>query len=138
MQADAVKNLQVGDEVPPLVKPIAQRQIDVYSGVRPRSIHSDEDWARQKGFKTTLAQGMMSSAYVSQMMMRLLGGGYVRGGKMSIAFIKPVHQGDTLTLRGVVKEKIPENGRTRVVLDVWCENQDGVKTMAGTASGLYD
>jgi len=137
VQADAVKNLQVGDEVPPLVKPIAQRQIDVYSGVRPRSIHSDEDWARQKGFKTTLAQGMMSSAYVSQMMMRLLGGGYVRGGKMSIAFIKPVHQGDTLTLRGVVKEKIPENGRTRIVLDVWCENQDGVKTMAGTASGLY-
>lgn len=138
MPSDAASTIQVGDELPPLVKPIAQRQIDVYSGVRPRSIHSDEDWAHKKGFKTTLAQGMMSTAYVSQMMMRFLGGRYVRGGSMSVAFIQPVYAGDTLTLRGVVKEKVPEDGRTRVVIDVWCENQDGVKTMVGTASGLVD
>lgn len=138
MPASVAAAIQVGDELPPLVKPIAQRQIDVYSGVRPHSIHSDEEWARKKGFRTTLAQGMMSSAYVSQMMMRLLGGSYVRGGKMSIAFIKPVCAGDTLTVRGIVKEKIPEDGRTRIVVDVWCENQDGIKTMAGTASGLAD
>ena len=30
----------------------------------------------------------------------------------------------------------PEDVETRVTVEVWCENQDGVMTMVGTASGL--
>ena len=126
----------VGRELPALVKELAQRRIDVYSGVRPRSIHTDEDWARQKGFRTTLAQGMMSTAYVSEMMTRLLGAGFVKGGTMSMAFIKPVYAGDRLTVHGVVRETRPEGAGTRVVVEVWCENQHGEKTAVGTASGV--
>lgn len=131
--ADAVG---VGQELPSLVKEMSQRRIDVYSGVRPRSIHTDEAWAHQKGFRTTLAQGMMSTAFASEMMTRLLGEGFVRGGTLSMAFIKPVYAGDRLTVRGVVKETRPEGGRTRVVVEVWCENQHGEKTAVGTASGV--
>jgi len=126
----------VGQEVPSLVKELSQRRIDVYSGVRPRSIHTDEAWAHAKGFRTTLAQGMMSTAYVSEMMTALLGEGFVKGGAMSVTFVKPVYAGDRLTLHGVVTDKRPENGATRVVVDVWCENQHGEKTAAGTATGL--
>jgi acyl dehydratase len=126
----------VGQELPSLVKEMSQRRIDVYSGVRPRSIHTDEAWAHQKGFRTTLAQGMMSTAFASEMMTRLLGAGFVRGGTLSMAFIKPVYAGDRLTVHGVVKETRPEGGRTRVVVEVWCENQQGEKTAVGTASGL--
>jgi acyl dehydratase len=128
--------LTVGQELPLLEKSLTQRHIDAYSGVRVRSIHTDEGWARQKGFRTTLAQGMMSTAYVSEMMTALLGAGFVKGGTMSVAFVQPVYAGDRLTVRGVVKELRPEAGRTRVVVDVWCENQHGQKTAAGTASGL--
>jgi acyl dehydratase len=128
--------LAVGQELPPLEKELTQRHIDAYSGVRVRSIHSDEAWARQKGFRTTLAQGMMSTAYVSEMMTTLLGAGFVKGGSMSVAFVQPVYAGDRLTVRGVVKEVRAEAGRTRVVVDVWCENQHGQKTAVGTASGL--
>ena len=127
--------IAIGHELPSLVKEISQRQIDAYSGVRPRSIHTDEAWARAKGFRAPLAQGMMSTAYVSEMMTQLLGAGFVKGGTMSVAFIKPVYVGDRLTVRGVVKEKRRENGATRVVVDVWCENQHGEKTAVGTASG---
>jgi len=130
------ETIAVGQELPTLVKEISQRQIDTYSGVRPNSIHTDEAWARKKGFRTTLAQGMMSTAYVSEMMTRLLGAGFVKGGTMSVAFIKPVYAGDRLTVHGVVKEMRPEGGATRVVVDVWCENQHGEKTAAGQASGL--
>jgi 3-hydroxybutyryl-CoA dehydratase len=128
--------IAVGGTLPALVKEISQRQIDAYSGVRPRSIHTDEAWARRKGFRAPLAQGMMSTAYVSEMMTRVLGTGFVKGGAMSLAFIKPVYVGDRLTVHGVVREKRPEQGATRVVVDVWCENQDGDKTAVGTASGL--
>ena len=57
----------IGQALPSLVKDVSQRRIDVYSGVKPHSIHSDDAWARQKGFRACLAQGMMSTAYVSQM-----------------------------------------------------------------------
>jgi acyl dehydratase len=125
-----------GAELPRLVKEISQRRIDVYSGVRPRSIHTDESFARAKGFPTCLAQAMMSTAYVSEMMTRFVGAGFVKGGTMSMVFIKPVLAGDRLTVHGVVKENRPEAGRTRVVVEVWCENQRGEKTAVGTASGL--
>jgi 3-hydroxybutyryl-CoA dehydratase len=129
-------SIRVGDELPPLKKPIAQRQIDTYSGVRPHSIHTDAEWARKKGFAAPLAQGMMSTAYVSQMMVQLLGEGFIKGGKMGVSFIKPVLAGDTLTMHGAVKSKDAEGAHTRVTVEFWCENQQGVKTMVGTASGL--
>ena len=130
------ESTRIGDELPPLTKPIAQRQIDAYSGVRPYSIHTDAEWARKKGFAAPLAQGMMSTAYVSQMMVQFLGEGFVKGGKMGVSFIKPVLAGDTLTVRGSVRSKDAEGAHTRVTVEFWCENQQGVKTMVGTASGL--
>jgi acyl dehydratase len=128
--------LEIGAELPPLVKNVEQRRIDCFSGVRPNSIHTDPEWARRKGFRAPLAQAMMSTAYVSQLMMQLVGQGFVKGGKMSVSFIKPVIVGDTLTVRGRVKSREPEGGNVQVTVEVWCENQDGVKTMVGTASGL--
>ena len=126
----------MGDTLQPLTKEITQRKIDVYSGVKPHSIHTDEAWARKKGFKAPLAQAMMSAAYVSEMMTRFLGAGFVKGGRLSMVFVKPVYVGDRLTVHGVVKERVAEGADTRVVVDVWCENQDGDKTAVGTASGV--
>ena len=126
----------VGDELPTLRKTIQQRQIDCYSGVRPNSIHTDTDWAQKKGFRVPLAQALMSTAYVSQMMVGFVGEGFVRGGRISVSFIKPVLAGDTLTVHGRIKSREPEGDKTRVSVEVWCENQDGVKTLVGSASGL--
>jgi 3-hydroxybutyryl-CoA dehydratase len=126
----------MGDTLPTLTKEISQRKIDVYSGVKPHSIHTDEAWAKKKGFQAPLAQAMMSTAYVSEMMTRFLGAGFVKGGTLSMVFIKPVYVGDRLTVHGVVKERLAETVGTRVVVEVWCENQDGDKTAVGTASGL--
>jgi acyl dehydratase len=134
--AGGTETIVVGSKLPSLTKEISQRKIDAYSGVRPRSIHTDEAWARAKGFRVPLAQGMMSTAYVSEMMTTFLGAGFVQGGSMSVTFTRPVYAGDRLTVHGVVTEKRTENGTTRVVVEVWCENQHGEKTMVGSASGL--
>jgi acyl dehydratase len=55
---------------------------------------------------------------------------------MSVSFTNPVIVGDSLTVRGRVKSHEREGDRSRVTVEVWCENQDGVMTMIGTASGL--
>ena len=136
MKPQTAKRLEVGEELPPLKKTIQQRQIDCYSGVRPHSIHTDPEWARQKGFRAPLVQAMMSTAYVSQLMVQFVGEGYIKGGKLSVAFTKPVYAGDTLTVRGRIRSREPEGDRTRVNVDVWCVNEDGVTTMVGSASGL--
>jgi 3-hydroxybutyryl-CoA dehydratase len=136
MSTTIADTITIGQELPTLTKQISQRQIDVYSGVKPKSIHTDEAWAHAKGFRTTLAQGMMSTAYVSEMMTAFLGSGFIEGGTMSVAFVMPVYAGDTLTVHGRVKEKQPDGADTRVVVEVWIENQIGQKTAAGTASGL--
>jgi acyl dehydratase len=135
MDTTAIAAVTIGQELPSIVKEIGQRKIDAYSGVRPRSIHSDEAWARQKGFKGCLAQAMMSTAYISELMTGAFGAGFVKGGTMSVAFVKPVYAGDRLTVHGVVKDKRQEEGGTRVVVEVWCENQHGEQTAIGTASG---
>ena len=95
-------SIKVGQVLPTLEKEISQRKIDAYSGVRARSIHTDQAWARQKGFRAPLAQGMMSTAYVSEMMTGLLGAGFVRGGTIARTFVAPVYADDRLTVRGVV------------------------------------
>lgn len=136
MKLPTVKALEVGDALPTLSKTIQQRQIDCYSGVRPNSIHTDPAWAKEKGFRAPLVQAMMSTAYVSELMVNFLGGGFVKGGKMSVAFIKPVYAGDTLTVHGTIKSRESEGNRTRVTVECWCENEEGVKTMVGSASGL--
>jgi acyl dehydratase len=138
MATTTTDTVSIGQELPQLVKDIPQRRIDAYSGVRPNSIHSDATFARRRGFRAPLAQAMMSTAYVSELMTRFVGAGFVKGGTMSLTFIKPVFAGDRLTVHGVVKERRPEHGRTRVVVEVWCENQDGDKTAVGTATGLLD
>jgi acyl dehydratase len=69
-------------------------------------------------------------------MTQFAGEGFVKGGSMSVSFIKPVLVGDTLTVHGRIKSREPEGDKVRVTVEVWCENQDGVKTMVGTASGL--
>ena len=136
MTTTAQTAIAVGHELPTLTKEIAQRRIDMYSTVRAKSIHTDEDWAKAKGFRAPLAQGMMSTAYVSEMMTAFLGAGFMKGGTIAMSFTQPVYAGDRLTVHGVVKEVRAEGDTTRVVVDVWCENQDGGTTAAGTASGL--
>lgn len=135
MQKQATKSLNVGDLLPVISKTISQRQIDCFSGVRPQSIHTDEEWAKKKGFRTTLVQAMMSTGYIAQLMTAYLGTGFVRGGKMAVSFIQPVFQGETITVHGLVKSRQPDGDRTRVEVEVWCQNKDGVKTAVGTASG---
>ena len=129
-------DIAVGYELTPLVKQLTQRQIDAYSGVKPHSIHADAAWAKAKGFRAPLAQGMMSTAYVSELMTTLLGEGFIQGGRMAVKFITPVYNTDTLTIYGTVIDKTSEAEATRVTVEVWAENQDGVKTMVGSASGL--
>lgn len=134
--------LTIGQKLGPVSRQLTQRQIDVYSGVKPGSIHTDLSWAKAKGFRTTIAQGMMSTAYVSALMTDLLGVGFIAGGQMDVRFLRPVFEGDTLTVSGTILGFVSEANRpfdansTRVRAEVEVRNRANELTLAGTASGL--
>lgn len=115
---------------------LRQEQINIYSGVKPGSIHTDRRWAEAKGFRTTIAQGMMSTAYVSALMTANLGAGFITGGRMDVRFLRPVFEGDTLTVSGTVTGFDRTDEGVRLLADVEVRNQDDELTLAGTASGL--
>jgi acyl dehydratase len=132
--------LSAGQRLGPLTRTVTQRQIDCYSGVKPRSIHTDEAWAKAKGFPTTIAQGMMSTGYVSALLTAAIGGGFVAGGRIDARFLRPVHCGDTLSVSGTITgfSRRPDDpaSRVEVHVELAARNQHGEQTMAATASGL--
>ncbi|MCB1739125.1 MAG: MaoC family dehydratase [Gammaproteobacteria bacterium] len=128
--------LEVGQQLPAVQRTLSQRQIDIYSGVKPFSIHTDPEWARAKGFSNTIAQGMMSTAYVSTLMTTAVGEGFVVGGGMDTRFLRPVLCGDRLEITGTVTGFSREQDRVRVHVSVAAHNQRNEQTMAGTSSAL--
>lgn len=128
--------LETGQVLSPLRRTLTQRRIDMYSGVRPHSIHTDVDWARAKGLRTTIAQGMMSTAYVSTLMTTAIGEGFVIGGRMDARFLRPVFCGDTLEVTGTVAGFSREHDRIRAHVVVAAHNQSGEQTLAAAGSAL--
>jgi acyl dehydratase len=100
-----------------------------------RNIHTDEEFAIERGLPTVVMEGMQTYAYVCQLLVERFGPDWFLGGKLSIAFTKLVLPGDELTVRAVITGRETVDSQSRVLLDVWCENQRGEKVVVGTASG---
>jgi acyl dehydratase len=98
------------------------------------NIHTDDEFAKSQGLKAVISDGMMMTGYCSEMMVRNFGMDYLTRGELRTKFIKPVYLKDTVhTLAKVLSTEPGENGTTVYKLDVWCENQDGVKVTDGDA-----
>lgn len=128
-------------ELTPIVRSVTQERMTAYSedsanALRGQSIHVQEEAARAAGFPTTVAQGLMSADYISELMTGALGQGWILAGRLSLAFVRPVLCGDTVTATGRLAETIDEGAFLRRVYDVWCENQRGEVVTVGRASGL--
>jgi 3-hydroxybutyryl-CoA dehydratase len=125
----------------PVIRRITQEKMTAYSedsqtARRGISIHIHEEIAQKAGLKGTIAQGLMSVDYISELMARTFGMGWIQRGELSVKFIAPVYAGDEITAKGVVKEQVVEGKLQRTLVEVWCENQAGQKVTVGTASAV--
>lgn len=126
-----------GEEIAPVSRRITLEMCQAFSGPE-KNYHNDRDMARMLGFPDVVVQGMMSICFVSEIMTRAFGAGWFLGGTLNVNLVNVVWGEDTVVTRGKVCEQLREGGKTRVVLDVWCEKPDGTKTVVGRASGLRD
>ncbi|MFI5340349.1 MAG: MaoC/PaaZ C-terminal domain-containing protein [Candidatus Methylomirabilales bacterium] len=132
----ARRGILPGTPLAPLVKRVMQDQIAVFSliGKHLKNIHTDLDVARKAGLPNTLAQGMMETVYLAELLTSFFGPSWFTTGWEKMKFIAPVLSGETVTARGVVTGESKDAEGTRVELEIWCENSAGKMTAAGWAS----
>jgi acyl dehydratase len=124
-----------GEPIGPLVRPITIAMCEAFSGPE-KNYHNDRESAQMLGFPDIVVQGMMTVCLVSELMSDAFGLGWIWAGKMDVRLVNVVWVGDVLATRGKVREEVPEGGRRRAHVDVWCEKADGTKALVGTASAL--
>lgn len=127
--------LKVGDRLSPVTRDVTnEKMIEFEKCVwdRGRNSHSDINAAKADGISRTIASGQNQMAFLHELLERNFGDSWVYGGQISVRYIHPVFAGDRLTAHGVVADLVDHGGRPGVVVQVWCENQNGVKTSAGT------
>ncbi len=123
------------------MRTLTQERMTAYSedsanALRGQSIHTDPALAKAMGYPNSVAQGMMSADYISELMTNQFEKGWLLNGRLSLAFVKPVFCGDMLTACAAPREELDEGAFIRRVYDVWCDNQHGKAVTLGTASGV--
>jgi acyl dehydratase len=129
--------LKVGDRLLTIAREVTEPKMVEFERVvwdRGSNSHSDPEAAKRDGLARPMASGQNQMAFLHELMERNFGDAWVYGGKISVRNIHPVYGGDFITPNGVVTEIAEVDGKTRVTVQIWCENQEGQKTSAGTAS----
>ncbi len=119
MSAAASLTPAAGSALPPLERHVTQATIDAYARASGdfNPIHVDPAFAAKGPFGRTIAHGLMTLAYVAEMLNAWSGGAFDAGGELDIAFIGPVFAGDAVSVGGAVEavEATPDGGSVAVV-----------------------
>ena len=125
-------SIEVGDELPILVKHESKETIDLYAryapaGPRPgwRNLHTDEEYAQKGIFGGTVNMGPATVAYVAELLEKAfpLRDLTAYGSNLEMRATEPVRASDTITFTGVVTDKREEDGRKLVDCEVIGSNQ---------------
>ncbi len=124
-----------GADLEPVEKVVDQRRCWMFSGPE-RNYHTDPEEARKLGFPTIVVQGMMTTCFVSQVMLNRFGEGFLSGGRMDLKLTNVLWVDERVTAYGKERETTSEGTLSRVHCDVWVEKEDGTRILIGEASAL--
>jgi len=134
----SILDTTIGQQLNPLVKPpITQEQLRRYSEASGdfNPIHLDEQAAQQVGLDGVIAQGMLSMAFLGQLVNQQIAG--IPGARikhLKVRFLNMVRLGDTLTCQGIVKAQTINDDLSRsIAIECWAQNQQGDKVTTGEA-----
>ncbi|MBI2847109.1 MAG: MaoC family dehydratase [Chloroflexi bacterium] len=143
--AKAARDLQVGYELPTLTRTMTQELMTKYGdGILSVSagkftpygvnIHTDAEYAKSQGLPAPVADGMVSTCWLSEMLTDFFGEGFLVGGRLLNKYIKLVFAGDVLTMKATITKKEQVGSAVRYEMDVACVNQKGEPVTVGTAT----
>jgi acyl dehydratase len=114
-------------------KPISRHTLALYCGASGdhNPIHVDSDFAKRFDMPDVFAHGMLSMAYLAQLLTRWVPQGQIRHWGVRFVAITPVHARVICT--GKVVEKFEVDGEKRVRLEINANTDGGLHTLAGEA-----
>jgi acyl dehydratase len=99
------------------------------------TIHTDDEFARANGLPGRVADGMISTNWLSGILLEAFGDAYLIGGSLRTRYRRPVFADTPLTGVVQVAERRPgPDSGDRLVAAVWCETPDGERVTEGEAS----
>ena len=127
--------------IPSVTKSITQVKINQFEscGILDRqNIHNSPELAQQRlGTSYTLASGRMSVAFASESLRKFFGPDvFNHTGTVNLKFLRPVKEGDTITVGGSVNSRQAVENGSLVSVDLFCENQNGDKTAIGQGTAI--
>ena len=127
--------------IPSITKSITQVKINQFEscGIRDReNIHNSPELAKQRlGTTYPIASGRMSVAFASELLREFFGADtFHHSGVVNLKFLRPVKEGDTVTISGNLNSSQEVDGGTMVTVDISCQNQDGNTTAVGQGSAI--
>jgi 3-hydroxybutyryl-CoA dehydratase len=131
--------IQEGKTLDRVVKHVTQEKINLYAEASGdfNPIHVDESFAVKTPFGGTIAHGMLSLAYVSEMMTAAFGQDWLSGGKLRAKFRESARPGDTVTIDSRIDSIAQKDGVSYANCSFECRNQKGETVVAGeTAARL--
>ncbi|MQG28028.1 MAG: hypothetical protein FI723_06505 [SAR202 cluster bacterium] len=129
-KARRFEDIQIGDEVTPLVKEIGMARMMAYGAATWDFIrlHYDADYARELGFEAPFVDGQMMGGFLTQHVQDWAGpGAFLR--KLAFRNRVMAYPGDSLTCHGVVTDVSSTEEGGMVECDLWMENQRGEKVV---------
>ena len=130
--------LKVGDMLPNISKCVQREQLVKYSEVSgdKNPIHLSDDFAKTTQFGGIIAHGMLTLAFVSELMTNAFGPDWLRSGCLKVRFKGAAYLGDRLLVSGEISqvESLGEitNLTCSVSVEV-CRNEQSVHILNGTA-----
>lgn len=132
---NAQNRQEIGQQLPSIKMKIDQGRIDTYGEAQGENdpIHHDQEWAQKNSmFGGTIAQGMMSMAFISQMITAQFGLYWVNDGVLDVTFLYPVKPGDTISTQGQVVKITESTDGKRITCAINCTNQDDRIVLSGS------
>jgi 3-hydroxybutyryl-CoA dehydratase len=127
--------IKEGKTLGPIVRYITQEKINLYAEASGdfNPIHVDEAFATKTPFGGTIAHGMLSLAYVSEMMTSAFGQSWLSGGRLRAKFKDSARPGDTVTITGRIFCIDQKSDVSYANCNFECCNQKGETIVAGEA-----
>lgn len=140
-----VRDLMVGAMLPEKIVAITPERVQWYgdgmhsaaTGKLTRAgenIHTDVAYAQGQGLTTAIADGMMSTAWISSVLLKAFGRDYLENGELRTKYIKTTDVGINLKILAKITARTEQpDGGVRLELAVWTEDEAGVKLTDGDA-----
>ena len=126
--------LQVGDSLPTFEPaPVSRLSLALYCGASGdhNPIHVDIDFARASGLPDVIAHGMLSMAWLGQVLTQWAPQTALR--EYSVRFAAMTTVGERIRCSGTVLEKLERHGEHLARVELVAANQDGVVKLTGEA-----